>query len=1008
MSSPPRHPSDKTSDKRWIVKESEGKIWGPYSTEQILEQIDRGYYVGGEQVATFPGGQWVSISKTPEFYDRLLDVLVKEGRQQKAVVDHETVFIQAEVTDKINIVPGGELTNPSSISESNEPPSSVIPQPTGKSSTDIGRRTNASVTEIKTLTKTQVTKAPTSQGTNAVGVPGGTSTRGAPSIELTDLKHLEEKEARAAKGGGPSKLTLLFVALAVLLALIIIFGDGDEKSDLAGNRVHLLQPRKGQPELPEAKATEKYQRALSSFQNDTFSSYQRAQNELVEIAEGASTRPEAAAKKAERLAFLCLTYRELWPYAYQDSKDLKTVSLAMQEAKRLDPGGRSGATCEIIQLMLNGRSRDAQGLTDNMLVEESQTPVLFEIRGDLYASVRDYPNASSYFEQARLLWPAWQKISIENARAKQRMQHFPEAADLYRSVLQKVPSHPIAKIELGLLQAFVFQQTDDGGSQIKTALDGKEKIPADIESNGWLGLAKIQEGKNLNSKAGEYALKAYKLNAANIEAKLMAERLNGKVSAPGPKEAQGLIYLGDQYYSQGDYFAAQAQYKTAFEADPKSGISAMKAGRCLWSLNQSLDAIEWMKKAVAADPQLTVAYVYLAEYYARRFDFQAATQILTKAQRLQPNSYEVYRGLANVELIRNNFKGAVQYGMRALKLYETDLDTYLIMSKANIGLRNFQDAERFAARAIELDFNNVEAQGLYGKSEAGLRGVDAGARYMQVLINRYVISKGQQIPQAAIDYRVTLGEIYLSDERYGPAEEVLQQAIALDPNNKRALVNLAKVLQARNQQAQALEAFLRAAVLDPSDAEPIFSSGSLYADVGKTKEALKQFERVLKINSRYPRAHVALGQMYLRQGDAKTALDEAMKERETNPGLRDSYTLAGEAYFTLKQYSNCAAEYQKGAKGQRDATLIVRMARCYRLSGALDSAQSLIKQAQSIESGNPDVYKEQGAIFQMKGMADEAVAAYDTYLKLMPAALDRADIERRMARVRAGDLDVGP
>jgi hypothetical protein len=43
----------------------------------------------------------------------------------------------------------------------------------------------------------------------------------------------------------------------------------------------------------------------------------------------------------------------------------------------------------------------------------------------------------------------------------------------------------------------------------------------------------------------------------------------------------------------------------------------------------------------------------------------------------------------------------------------------------------------------------------------------------------------------------------------------------------------------------------------------------------------------------------------------------------------------------------------------------------------------------------------------MKGMADEAVAAYDTYLKLMPAASDRAEIERREQRVRSGDLDVG-
>lgn len=947
-------------ERRWIVKESEGKIWGPYSTAQVLEQIDRGYYVGGEQVASFPGGQWVAISKTPEFYDRLLDVLVAEGRPR--LPESETVFLPAEITDRI------EITNP-----------------------------DMTEAKAKTQTQTSVTKSRTAVGKTSTEMPRG------PSLELTDLKKLEAKEKRNSSSSNRLPLILIVVALMLGLGAIFLI---DEKAKTDGSRIHLLAPRKGQPEIGEAKSLEKYQRAIRSFQDDTFSSYQRAQNELVEVVEGASAQPTTAAKKAERLATLCLVYRELWPYAYQDSKDLKTVSFAMQESKRLDPGGRAGATCEVVELMITGRSSDARGLTENMLVEESQTPVLFEIRGDLFSFVKDYANAASYFEQARSLWPAWQKISVEEARAKSQTKQFPEAMELYRGVLAKVPTHPVAKIELGLMEAFVSQHPDDGLALLRTALDGKERMPREVESNGYLGLAKIHEQKNLTSKASEYAAKAYQINPANLEAKVMVERLHGKVTQPGPKEAQGLIYLGDQYFGQGDYFAAQAQYKTAFEADPKSGTSAMKAGRCLWALNQSLDAIDWMKKAVSTDPQLTVAYTYLAEFYARRYDFTAATQVLSKIQRLQPNSYEVYRGFANVELIRNNFSGAVTYGQRALKLYETDLDTYMIMAKANLGLAKYQEAERFAARAIELDFNNTEAQGLYGKSEAGLRGIESGVTYIQKLLNRYVITKGQQIPQAAIDYRIILGEIYLTDERYHAAEESFQQAIALDADNKRALVDLAKSLQAENSPAQALEAFLRAAVLDPSDADPIYYSGLLYAEVGKTKEALKQFERVLKINSRYPRAHVALGQMYLRQGDAKTALEEAMKERETNPGLRDSYTLAAEAYFGLKQYSNCAAEYQLGAKGKRDAGVLVRMARCYRLSGALDSAQSMIREARAIESGNPDLYKEQGAIFHMKGMADEAVASYDTYLKLVPTATDRAEIENRIRRVRAGDLDV--
>ncbi len=330
------------------------------------------------------------------------------------------------------------------------------------------------------------------------------------------------------------------------------------------------------------------------------------------------------------------------------------------------------------------------------------------------------------------------------------------------------------------------------------------------------------------------------------------------------------------------------------------------------------------------------------------------------------------------------------------------------MAKAHLGLREFQEAQRYAGRATELDYSSIEAQSVYAKAETGVRGIESGTLYIQSLINRYVVTKNQQVPQAAIDLRVTLGEIYMQDEKFKQAEEAFRQAIALDPDNKPALIGLAGSLQSQSFATQSLEMFLKAAVLDPSDADPIYRSGQLYLEVGKLTEAIRQFERVLKINSRYPLGHVALGRVYLRQGDSKRALEEAMKERENNPNLADAYVLAAESHFMQKQYSNCAAEYQKASMQMRSASIYIRMARCSRLSGSVDAAQSLLRQAQSIESGNPDLYKEQGAIFQTKGMADEAIAAYDQYLNLVgPGAPDRAEVEGRIRQVRSGNTEVG-
>lgn len=52
----------KASGKTWIVRDREGKIYGPFNTEQVLVQIDRGYFMGGEDVALYPGGKWIPIS----------------------------------------------------------------------------------------------------------------------------------------------------------------------------------------------------------------------------------------------------------------------------------------------------------------------------------------------------------------------------------------------------------------------------------------------------------------------------------------------------------------------------------------------------------------------------------------------------------------------------------------------------------------------------------------------------------------------------------------------------------------------------------------------------------------------------------------------------------------------------------------------------------------------------------------------------------------------------------
>ncbi len=958
--------SDKGS-KTWIVRDREGKIFGPFSTDQVLVQIDRGYFMGGEDVALYPGGRWIPISNTPEFYDRLLDALSQEGGDKKKTTD-KSVARPSEASH-VDVAPPEEKTNQIMVSSRPQAPIEIqspnLPRPPEPEQPDV--------------------------------------------IELTDLKKLErlEEEAEEETTRSPLPIILILIAFAAAGAIYfqdVLFGT----APTTAGRIRLVAPRKNQAEIPIEKIKEKYRRSIAAFQSDLFTGYQRAQTELVEVVEGLPKDPERAAQTVEVFSTLCLTYRELWPYSFQDAQDMKVLREVMQEAKRIDPAGLHGATCEAVQLLLSSRYREADQLAASRLQEEGNAPVLFEMRADAYLSVRNNADAAIYFERARLLWPAWQKIAVGEARARARAKEFGKAMTLYRGVIQVVPSHPVAKIELALIESREFDHQDLALQLFTSALNGAEKIPRVIESMGWLGQAEIALKRNQKKKALEFAQKSYGLNTGSVEARDFLARVGGEAQIKGTKvAARELVFIGDQHAKSGDCFQAQAEYKAAFEAEPKNGVAAMKAGKCLWQLNQSVDAIEWMKKAIAAEPTLSGAYVELADYYALRYDYQSAFKILQRIQQLQPNNYEVMRGYALVELRRNNFAGAVQYGTRALKMYGTDIDTFLLMARAHYGLKQYSEAQSYASKTLELDGGNIEAHSLAGKIEAGMRGVDSGAAYFQNLINRIVVTKGAAVPPAAVAYRVALAEVFMQDEKLKPAEDVAKQAVSLDPNDKKALIMLGRIYQVQGVSRDALESYLKAAVLDPSDADPIYYSGQVYLEVGKFNEAMAQFQRVLKVNPRYPRAHSALGRTLLRQAKYQEALTEANNERNLNPDMAEAYLLAGEAFYRMRQYTNCAAEYQKAvAKRATGALVLVQMARCYRLSGAIESAQSLLRQAQALESGNPEIYKEQGAIFHQRALADEAVAAYDTYLRLVPNADDKEEIEARIRKVQAGDFNV--
>jgi tetratricopeptide (TPR) repeat protein len=81
------------------------------------------------------------------------------------------------------------------------------------------------------------------------------------------------------------------------------------------------------------------------------------------------------------------------------------------------------------------------------------------------------------------------------------------------------------------------------------------------------------------------------------------------------------------------------------------------------------------------------------------------------------------------------------------------------------------------------------------------------------------------------------------------------------------------------------------------------------------------------------------------------------------------------------------------------ADIYVQAARCYRQSGSLEVAEDMLAMALSRESGYAEIYREQGALYEMKGDIRSAAQAYNKYLGLSPNAPDRVEIENKLSRM---------
>jgi tetratricopeptide (TPR) repeat protein len=942
----------------WIIKNQRGQIKGPYTTIEILDFISGGTFTGEEQISKYPGGEWTTISKEPEFYEKILETLENQLKDPSPIPKEPKIESKNINRTKVNspnleetiVVRADQRSMVKQIILPQQPPKAPMPTSSPESLKQFLNQQNPEVIELKSI-------------------------------------DTEKKKDKLDTLRWPIFGAILIVAIA-----LIYFGLFDEEPEEGSGKIALVAPGASKDVLKQNEIDARINKSLQLVSMDTPEKYAEAQSILVSTIEN-------SIKNIKARMVLCAVYKELWPHSRQNANDQKAIVQVAKQTKSMNKIDPAGMLCEAVKLLTEGRYSEAQSVVDKAMEKDYTNFFLYQLKGEILEHDNQKLVAENFYQKAKELSGQWVKPIFYQAMINAKLNDANKAYQLFAAALKINRQHKNSIFGLGILEANRGQQ-DKAISYITNGLSLDGMMDKNIESLGIESLVEIYLIKGDKKKAIELANLNLSKNPSKKSAILLCERLGGcdRSIVKNAKPDEELFFSCQSLFRQKEYLQSQAECKSAFELNKKNGAAALTAGESLWFLGQSVEAISWIEKAIKSDPKNYKAYLKKAEFLADRFDFIEAEKVLLQADYVSgKSSYEVQRGFAYLSFKKRDYPSTLKLAEKALKNYDADLESIILYSSAarNMALsfkvasqkdqeqrqKLAQDAYSYALKAIELDSTSVEAQINYSKVIATRQGVEIGGDYLIELIKIY---------PSLYQYRIALAEIYIEEERYKQAIEELQKVLAFNSKDKRALMAIAKSYFQVGDQDRATTAYLTASNLDPSDAEPIFEVAKIYMERGKIDQALIQFERVLGLNKKFPKAHFYIGRVMILKGNYSEAEKYAEIEKRMYPQLTDPYLLIAEIKYISKNYSDCAAEYARATNfGSQPAAVYVKAAKCYRLSGQLDMAQGFIDIAAEKESGFEEIYKEQGALFESRGDTVSAIRSYCKYAELSPNSKDQ-------------------
>ena len=254
-------------------------------------------------------------------------------------------------------------------------------------------------------------------------------------------------------------------------------------------------------------------------------------------------------------------------------------------------------------------------------------------------------------------------IYFKQAKAFHNARRYSEAEAIYRRVLNLAPGEDYYYLFLGKALLEHAQSTRDP-----------------------------QAREQLLNEAEEILLRARDLNPLNTDhtanlGRFYVARAN---LARDPEQRKALLQKAVQFFDQ----AVSLSPNNARLRD-EYAVALLQAGR-------EEEALEQLEISLRLDDTYYLTYLYLADYYRNKEDWDKAEQYYQKALERRPNDVQILSGLAYVYARKGQMDKAIEYNLRVLERRPNDLPTLRNLALLYREVGQIGEALRYARQALQI------------------------------------------------------------------------------------------------------------------------------------------------------------------------------------------------------------------------------------------------------------------------------------------------------------------